>query len=404
VQTHPIVADTQDPETRLVGRIRKGDLDIPPYPAVFTRLNKLLATPDYSTGELRKIVAADQTLVADVLRAANSAGNSTGAAIASLERALTQIGGSGVKRLALGRTLGTWSASPGPLSSLRHKAWKDAVICAVVCQQLAARRRMDAEEAFLCGMLHDFGRLVALVAIEAMPAGDRPPVAECAPMVERVHADAGMVVAVRWKLPEVVTRMIVTHHDPNLCPPAFRAHAELVNIGDTVAELLDRTAEVRAEHLARLPGVRAGEDEFLARLLPRMCETVAAFSFAPEHSNADKRLPAAPPPPTPKVGDELPCSLTLEQVVRDSRVPFECTSIGPNTFAVHGTKLPENFLCRFVLSSQSAELDLWGNVVSCAPDGGRYRTTLKCFAQTPELRRTWQDLYSRAHAASQRRS
>src|SRR5262249_52611992 len=153
--------------------------------------------------ELAKVVQSDQALTAAVLRYANSARNGAGGApILSLDRAITQIGAKETVRCAIAGSLGAAATMPGPLVGLRHKVWKDALLCANLAQELASIRGLTPETAFLAGLLHDFGKIVLLAALDQK--GSEPamlPEAKWFELVERFHVEAGLRAAREWKLP-----------------------------------------------------------------------------------------------------------------------------------------------------------------------------------------------------------
>jgi putative nucleotidyltransferase with HDIG domain len=104
--------------------------------------------------------------------------------------------------------------------------WKHAVLTAHVCSFLAKRCRkplgIAAEEFYVCGLLHDVGKIVLLdglgkeyVQLARAAANDGLPlfVAEKRRWSFN-HCDVGAVVASRWGLPQVVSQAIQYHHGP----------------------------------------------------------------------------------------------------------------------------------------------------------------------------------------------
>jgi putative nucleotidyltransferase with HDIG domain len=87
---------------------------------------------------------------------------------------------------------------------------------AVLCQELARLRGLRQEEAYLLGLLHDFGKVVACSCMESLlekdGVGSERSLAEWARMVERHHVALGVRVAEAWELPPLVRDAISAHH------------------------------------------------------------------------------------------------------------------------------------------------------------------------------------------------
>src|ERR1700761_5624005 len=78
-------------EKALLAMMDAGAVKIPPYPAVALKLNQVLARPDFGLSDIIAVLSADQSLVASVLRAANSAYFNRGE-VTSLQQAVLRVG------------------------------------------------------------------------------------------------------------------------------------------------------------------------------------------------------------------------------------------------------------------------------------------------------------------------
>src|SRR4051812_11568488 len=209
--------DTDAIELALLTTIEGGDLQIPPYPAVALKLQKILAREDFALAELLSAVSADQGLVAAVLRSANSAFLNRGQVV-SLQQAVLRIGAEEVGRLALAASLAGEFRAPGSLLCLKQKVWENSVASASICQALAKRRGLQHDDAFVAGLLHDFGWVVGISALEriiAQPNRTVPRSAEqWSAMLEPLHLRVGVEVAGRWNLPQLLRDVMAEHHLP----------------------------------------------------------------------------------------------------------------------------------------------------------------------------------------------
>src|SRR5512140_1635421 len=96
---------------------------MPPYPAVAARANEAARNPSLGLAEVTRIIKADASLAAVVLRCANSAFYRRGSEVRSLLQAVTRIGAQEVLRIALAASLGAYARSAGSLSTARRLIW-----------------------------------------------------------------------------------------------------------------------------------------------------------------------------------------------------------------------------------------------------------------------------------------
>jgi putative nucleotidyltransferase with HDIG domain len=258
-------------DERLVQIVQSGNVKVPPYPAIAMRLGLLLKRPDYSVGELSALVASDQALSAAVLRNANSARMRTGA-LHSLTDALQRIGSNELVRLAFAIGLGKEASRDGVLLDLRRTVWRQAVWSAFLCRELAGRWRLDPEPAFLCGLLHDFGSVVAVSCLEEILVSSGSAVRlspqRVCQVVEAYHVEIGMVMAEKWSLPAVVADVIRDHHYTPGSPS--RDHVDLVRASDQVVALMETSLVVERGDLDSVASLRPDERDYVADLLPAL--------------------------------------------------------------------------------------------------------------------------------------
>src|SRR5262249_35460160 len=146
-----------------------------------------------------------------------------------------QIGPKETVRCAIAGSLGFAATIPGPLVGLRHKVWKDALLGANIAQELASLRSLVPETAFLAGLLHDFGKIVLLAALD--PNRAEPvllPEAKWFELVDRFHVEAGLRAAREWRLPSPIVDVIRGHHGAPLMQDGHRRLVTVVQIADQI--------------------------------------------------------------------------------------------------------------------------------------------------------------------------
>jgi HD-like signal output (HDOD) protein len=367
-------------EQRLVEMSGRANLKIPAYPAVLARLTKILGQSDWSVHELARVVQADQALTAAVLRYANSARQGPPAPILSLDRAITQIGAKETIRCAIAGSLGSAATMPGPLVSLRHRVWREALLSANLAQELAQLRGLTPETAFLAGLLHDFGKVVLLAALDQK--GSEPallPEEKWLELVDKFHVEAGLRAAREWRLPGPIVDAIRGHHGGALTDDGNRRLVQIVALADQIVALADRAVGLSEDDLHRVRGLASNECARIATALPAILEMAASFG-EPERPKPQSVVSWVVPPPKRTDGvASVDFQVTCER--REGPIRFSARAVDWQGLRVVGrSPLNENCLVKITLHLER-DLGVWMNVISCAPgDGGEYEIELRPFA------------------------
>jgi len=194
-RTCRLTALVQDESLRTLA----GDLaTLPPAPEIFLALTRLLADPRSAVADAAKLGERDLALSSKILQVVNSAFFGLPRRVTSVREAATLMGTLTLKNLAL--ALEATKPSKG-----RHLPEADlkALRChslhtAIVARHIARAVRSNSEDAFVAGMLHDVGVLVA--------AGE--------PSRLSSHAHLGAYLIGLWGLPHPVVEAVADHHGP----------------------------------------------------------------------------------------------------------------------------------------------------------------------------------------------
>lgn len=393
-QPHVVAAPTDlDVDAAIVDLVSRGAVKVPPYPAVALKVEELVRKDDFGLDELARLVSSDQALAADALRCANSAFYSRGNPVASLGAAITRIGAKEVVRLALASGLGAHVRKPGPLSALKRRIWLEALASAALGQELARARRLPPEEAFVCGLLHDFGRMIAVACVEELLAaheGMTKPLDDWLAIVDRYHVELGLVLAARWDLPQLVSDVVSLHHADDLAGAAEPRQVELVQATDEVVRLLADRASVGVDELGAISALSASECELVARVLDRLPGFIASFeaggggdaaASAIEPESADHFMAG----PTPV---SFPVKVTANRQARS----YQAMGIATNNLMVRGPDpLPENVLMELEVAAKPP-FTCWATAKLSWPENGGYTVLLQPFALNGPTQAIWKDL------------
>ncbi len=134
---------------------------LPSLPTVALDVLRICQDPSSDIGDLAEGLSRDPILAGRVLQMANSAYYNRGTEVTSLNRAAVMLGLRALKVLALGFTVANELPSHGESSVFDLQLfWHRSLVNAVAGRSIAAAiRSTKTEEAFLCGMLSQIGKL-----------------------------------------------------------------------------------------------------------------------------------------------------------------------------------------------------------------------------------------------------
>jgi len=235
------MSDNVETNEALESALKKSD-KLQVFPAAAARIQAVVDQPDSSLGDLEKAVSLDPTLSAQILKVANSPFFGMNRAVASLRQALFVLGFDATRDMALGLAVMSLGTSDRPL---RRELWWHSVRTAAATQLITQRSRLQYEksEAFVAGLLHDFGKLVLLEIKETtyLPllkglfhtAGERLRKAE----IEAFgfdHAELGFTCLKRWNLPERTCERVRYHHRPLEAPEEVAGRAATIYLANQI--------------------------------------------------------------------------------------------------------------------------------------------------------------------------
>ncbi len=187
----------------------------PALPAVALKVMEMARRPKVEFEELAKTIEQDTLLAAKVMTRAQSAMYGGSSPPRSLKQAAVRMGVGGLRDLVVEVAMNLRVfRSPGlekHMEILRQHSLAVAHCARLVCRFAS----LDAEYAFLCGLLHDVGIAAIFVALGEGALKSRPknPIALWS-AIDHNHHEAGGTVARLWKLPDELAFVIGFHHQP----------------------------------------------------------------------------------------------------------------------------------------------------------------------------------------------
>lgn len=231
--------------------------DLPTISGVAQQINLAVKNESLGAQALAEIISRDPSLTSKVLRLANSAYYGLVREVTHLHRAITILGLDTIKSLALtvsvfrafccvdgnGKTInlcGLWYHSLGTAVAAK----------AIIAKTLSvAGDESLAEQAFLCGIIHDIGKIAITQNLptemaqvfERMAQQQVPQYEAEKEIIGFTHQRAGQALADAWNFPEEYLKVIRQHHAPNLTtaiPPKTAQLIMAVYIGNKMAKTM----------------------------------------------------------------------------------------------------------------------------------------------------------------------
>ena len=213
-------------------------------PAVMAEVLRVCDDPDASLAELGEIILKNNALSTRILKIVNSPFYGRTQQVSSVRNAVMTLGASKVKALALSLSLYDLSTKIGSRIDLKD-FWRHSLNVACVAEMIAQKTAPAlAEEAFICGCIHDIGILVLDnfypreygKVLQSIAAGDEMIKIE-QQMLEMDHASAGEMLGRVWNFPDRYCVAIGRHHDifqlDDNAPETKLA--QIVNLADKLA-------------------------------------------------------------------------------------------------------------------------------------------------------------------------
>ncbi|MBN1568809.1 MAG: HDOD domain-containing protein [Acidobacteria bacterium] len=272
--------------------INKG-FEIPSIPLVLIKIIQTLDADKSSAKELEELILHDPALSARILRLANSAFYCFRARVKTISHAITLLGMNLVTSLAIGINIFD-TFTKGSKSEAAHinQLWTHSCGVAVLVKEIWSRRsriEKEGEFAFLCGLLHDLGKVILFKtypghysSIYAIAKTETDPsISSYESEYYGVdHAAIGEMLAKQWGFPSELVSLIRRHHDPlALSDPMVRA----VTLSDMLAKEFkigydgdDGLYEDMSDFYLRL-GVSEAEYEGLKEFASRERENIEGF-------------------------------------------------------------------------------------------------------------------------------
>jgi HD-like signal output (HDOD) protein len=202
--------------------------DLPPIPAIAFQALQLTKDPNSSARQLQSVIARDQALAARILRIVNSAMYCLCREVSTISHAVAILGMETLRSVLMAAAVqqlfqGGMGRRDLTSKLLADHSWGAAIAAGIIAKRTGYE---SCEEAFLCGLMHDIGKLVLkknfagqyLNIISDTYRGETTFCDAEMAVFGFTHAHVGALVSEKWNFPPQLSFAIGFHHKPVSAP------------------------------------------------------------------------------------------------------------------------------------------------------------------------------------------
>jgi putative nucleotidyltransferase with HDIG domain len=217
-------------------------LELPTLSVILNKILKVASNGKSGASDMAEVISRDQALTANILKIANSAYFGLSQKVTTIPRAIVVLGFDAIKSIALSASvIEVFRQNSHKNHFDRSKFWTHSLACAYVSKKIAAMtHRAQLETGFVCGLLHDIGKIVLDIyfpdsyqrVLERL--ADRPSTSTEAEdeMLGFTHAEVGMWLAQRWKFPKAIVFSIANHHGMIADDVRYRSLTSIIRLAN----------------------------------------------------------------------------------------------------------------------------------------------------------------------------
>jgi putative nucleotidyltransferase with HDIG domain len=163
------------------------------------------------------------------------------APVISIQQAIEAVGFKSLYDIVMLNAMADGFAREIGNNEIGRKVWEHSIVVALIARELSTMLGMrGTEQAFLCGLLHDIGKILLVKGETERFSRTLDGLTEEAMLHAEeeafglTHAQIGAYVTHQWDLPQVVCTVIMYHHDPKSASIST-AITYIVNAADRIA-------------------------------------------------------------------------------------------------------------------------------------------------------------------------
>ena len=259
----------------------------PVPPGVVGRVVKAAADPETTLMDLAGLISKDVVISAQMLKTVNSAYYGLRQKVSTIDRAISLMGIRAVRNLVL--SLGIKDLVPSeslgefPMDQFWEASLRRGAAAQCIGKELGLPQ---AEELFTLSLSQDLGVLLNAQENREFAEGYAKLFSEMSESrltMERktctAHDELGSSLFREWEFPDELCTPIEYHHSPEDAPQPFKVRAQVANVAEDVADLLQtKDPQAAMEHLKQKLEAIGLSEKFMVELVNQVKEIVTEFA------------------------------------------------------------------------------------------------------------------------------
>lgn len=214
--------NTEQPSGKLAEIFAK--MNMSELPAMSNNVQELISLVHNSRSaayDLSRVILKDYSLTNKVLQVVNSAYYSLGQSVSSISKAVTILGFDAVRDLATAIAIFDDFIKSGVEKEGISKLMTRSFLSALQCRDLVNEKKFNVkpEEAFICGLLHNLGKIITCIYMpeiykeieQKVAAGMAEETATRALIEDLSFSDLGQEIAKFWNMSDKIVGSMETH-------------------------------------------------------------------------------------------------------------------------------------------------------------------------------------------------
>ncbi|MBQ9538362.1 MAG: HDOD domain-containing protein [Treponema sp.] len=220
---------------------------LPEFPENITAINRLINDPDSSMTDIARKISNDVSLTGELLKLVNSAAFALATPCSSIDEAVKFTGIRGIRNLLF--SVGSMQALMVESDPKKKALWDHSYRVAFYAYTLARsyfhapEDKHLVEDSYVCGLLHDMGKIIFVTATADIYEKMSKLCAEkdiSTDLFERMvagvnHGEVGALVAQKWNFPDAIIEVIRYHHDTASASDKRKKLTCLIHFADLLA-------------------------------------------------------------------------------------------------------------------------------------------------------------------------
>lgn len=219
--------------------------NLPSLPSLYLELIDLMRQPGTSLKQVGEVIARDFGMSMKILQLVNSAFFGLKRNVASAVEATSLLGMDTIQALVLSVQAFSKLQADQMRGLSVEALWDNCMTVSALAKCIALRQKltpMQAEEAFIAGMMHDAGRLVLATRVpdqyaEVARLQHDEALSTCeaeSRVLGTTHAEVGAYLLGLWGISDPVVEAVAFHHHPQVCLNRTFSALTCVHVADAL--------------------------------------------------------------------------------------------------------------------------------------------------------------------------